>query len=241
MSVFTVFGLQRSGTNFLEQMISEHVGDLQLQNHWRGKTGIWKHAFNLEQNNVDEKIAGLRGDPQKAKLIGTEIKGVYVHKHPYAWIESILRKQIDIKKTHPSVIEHSDISEIITNGINIIKLAELHRDHSRYWLDKVEQKKVYHVKFEDMIDTKEQTKQTIVNIANFFGKRIIKKNINVIDNARLSKPFTEEDRESYKNYQIKTLTFEQIQEVNKVLDRGVLEKQRYVLYETKNSYIDHKI
>ena len=106
MSVFTVFGLQRSGTNFLEQMISEHVGDLQLQNHWRGKTGIWKHAFNLEQNNVDEKIAGLRGDPQKAKLIGTEIKGVYVHKHPYAWIESILRKNI-LKKDALIITERS--------------------------------------------------------------------------------------------------------------------------------------
>lgn len=241
MSVFTVFGLQRSGTNFLEQMIINNVSDVRLECHWRGTHGIWKHAFNLETNDPDEKIIGLKGDPVKAKMIGEDIKGVYIHKHPYAWIESVINKKIDIKKTHPSVIEESNIPDMIINELNVVKMAELHRNHSTYWLKKVEENKVYHVKFENMIESKEQTRQTIINIANFFGKRITNNKIEVIEKAKLSSPFTEDDRARYKNYQFKILTYEQVQEINKVLDRDILNKQGYSLCETKESYLSRKI
>lgn len=241
MSIFTVFGLQRSGTNFLEQMITDNISDLRLENHWRGSHGVWKHAFNLETNDPNQKISGLKGDPIKAKMIGEDIKAVYIHKHPYSWIESVVRKPIDIKKTHPSVIEESTMPDIMVKELNLVKMAELHREHSRYWLQKVKENKVYHIKFEDMISTKEQTRQTIVNIANFFKKSLSNNKITIIDSARLSKPFTEEDRESYKKYQIKTLTFEQVQEINKVLDHDILKKQGYSLCEKKETYLSHKI
>jgi hypothetical protein len=71
-----IFGLQRSGTNFLKSLV-EDQGYRML--NWRKKnTKFWKHTHGINTN-----YEGLV---------------LYVVKHPNKWIESINKKALDIRK-----------------------------------------------------------------------------------------------------------------------------------------------
>lgn len=239
MATFTIFGLQRSGTNFLERLVTSNLKGLRLQCHWRGDHGIWKHIYNIETNDPNATAIGLKGDLKKGNMIGTEILGAYTHKHPYAWIESIARKNVDIKKTYPFVTEPSDM---MLGSLNIIKLAELYKNHTSYWLNKVNQRKVYHVKYEDLIDSPERTKQVLFEIADFFKvDRPNVRNITIPNRVGMSAPFNETSREKYKNYQLETLTYDHIKAINQILNPQHLRKQGYTLITSEEEYLTRKI
>jgi hypothetical protein len=69
-NTFTVFGLQRSGTNFLEQLLKSNVGQVNIVNRWKSSDGIWKHAYDMEKKPNDGKSAGEQGDKRKAEMVG---------------------------------------------------------------------------------------------------------------------------------------------------------------------------
>lgn len=237
-NTFTVFGLQRSGTNFLEQLLKSNVGQVNIVNRWKSSDGIWKHAYDMEKKPNDGKSAGEQGDKRKAEMIGNRIHAIYVHKHPYSWIQSITNKHVDIKKTYPFVTEKSSI---MLKDLNLIRLAQLYRDHTAYWLDKVETRKVYHVKYEDLIESDAHTKEIVKDISSFFNRNLKHKTIQIPNRVSQSNKFTEKEREKYKKYQIQTLSYEHIQEINRILNRDHLEKQGYDLIETERDYREHKV
>lgn len=237
---FTVFGLQRSGTNFLQQLITRNIRNTKIANTWRAGDGIWKHAFGIENKPTDAGPIGMKGDPEKAKMIGGRIHSIYIHKHPYSWIESITTKKVDIKKTYPFVTNELDQKANVLNGLNILHLAQLYHDHTRYWLDKVETRKVYHVKYEDLIFSPEKTKEIVTDIAQFFNRKLKETNIIIPDKVGQSDTFNEEKRKRYRNYQITSLSYEQIHQINLILDRDAMAKQGYSMIETEEEYQKHK-
>ena len=240
-NTFTVFGLQRSGTNFLEQLLTQNVNQVTIVNRWKPGDGIWKHAYDLENKPDNGSAVGLKGDKQKADMIGGRIHAIYIHKHPYSWIQSITNKHVDIKKTYPFVIENSEDPNMMLKELNIVKLAEMHRDHTAYWLNKVANRKVYHLKYEDLIESEEKTEAIVNDIAEFFNRKLKHKHIRIPDKVSQSNKFTEADREKYKKYRIETLTYEHIQKINSILNREHLQKQGYDLIETERDYRHHKV
>lgn len=237
-NTFTVFGLQRSGTNFLEKLLSQNINNVNIVNRWKAGDGIWKHAYDVENKPRDGKSVGLCGDREKANMIGSRIHAVYIHKHPYSWLQSITNKHVDIKKTYPFVTEKSTI---MLNQLNLIRLTQLYRDHTEYWLNKVEERKVYHLKYEDLIESPEKTKEIVKDIASFFDRKLKNNKIEIPERVSQSDKFTEDDRERYKKYRIQTLSYEHIQEINLILNREHLKKQGYDLIETEHDYRAHKV
>lgn len=242
--IFTAFGLQRSGTNFTEELITTNFCDAEIVNCWRGRktgNGIWKHAYDVEYKSPKERVNGLKGDKEKAEMIGREINSIYIHKHPYSWIQSLLRKKVDIKSTYPSVIQDLDSEENVVNGLNIVHMAQLYHDHTQYWLNKVETRKVYHIKYEDLISSTKRTKEIVLDMAKFFNKKLKNDEIEIPTRVTASGKFNEDKRIQYKTYQIKTLTFEQIQKINSILSPALLARQGYDLIETEQDYRAHKV
>lgn len=237
---FTVFGLQRSGTNFLEQLVTKNIRNTKIVNRWKAGDGIWKHAFGIENKPTDAGPIGMKGDPEKAKMIGNRIHAIYIHKHPYSWIQSITTKNVDIKKTYPFVARELNQAENVLGGLNILHLAQLYYDHTQYWLDKVETRKVYHVKYEDLIFSPEKTKEIVTDIAQFFNRKLKETNIVIPDKVGQSDKFNEEKRKQYRTYRITTLSYEQIMHINTILDRDAMAKQGYTMIETKEDYEKHK-
>lgn len=237
-NTFTVFGLQRSGTNFLEQLVTRNINHVNIVNRWKPGDGIWKHAYDVENKNPGANATGLKGSKEKAEMIGNRIHAIYVHKHPYSWIQSITNKNVDIKKTYPFVVEEG---AMMLGNLNIVKLAELYRDHTKYWLNKVETSNVYHVKYEDLIQNNEKTEEIVRDIAQFFNRNLKANKINIPDKVSQSNKFTEQDREKYKKYRIQTLTYEHIQKINSILKPALLSRQGYDLIESERDYREHKV
>lgn len=241
MAKFTVFGLQRSGTNFLEQLLRKNIAGANVLNAWRHDDGIWKHAYDIGSKPVNGRTAGHRGDPKKEGLIGTQIHSIYVHKHPYSWIQSICDKQVDIKKVYPHVMEPHQDSDFMLASLNIENLAKLYRDHTAYWLKMLDEKKIYHLKYEDLIESPEKTREYVTNIATYFNVKFINKdNIVIPKKVGQSNEFTEADRTKYTQFQITTLTWKHIVKINNILDRDHLNRQGYDLITTQEQYDKHR-
>lgn len=237
-NTFTVFGLQRSGTNFFEQLLTQNVTQVHIISRWKPGDGIWKHAYDVENKPTNGTAVGLKGDQEKAEMIGNRIHAIYIHKHPYSWIQSITNRHVDIKKTYPFVAEQSNM---MLKELNIIKLAELYRDHSAYWLNKVTTKNVYRVKYEELIESKEKTEAVVTDAAQFFNRKLKNNKIRIPDKVSQSNKFTEAEREKYKKHCIQTLEYEHIQEINRILNYDDIQKQGYDLIETERDYRFHKV
>ena len=225
MSIVTVFGLQRSGTNFLQRLLIDNIPQIKIISHWSGEFGIWKHIYNIETNDPKATPIGLRGDLKKANLIGDKITAIYIHKHPYSWIQSILRKSIDLKKTYPFITDITDDKSMMVDGFNLYKLAELHRDHTGYWLNKVDEDRAFQVRYEELIESPEKTREIVFKASEMFKTRLKEEDIRIPNKVSLSDIFTEEKRNQYKTYKIETLNFDQIQKINKVLNHNYLKNK----------------
>lgn len=125
MSKFYTFGLQRSGTTFVGEIIKNSYG-LDYAN----KENTWKHMLY--------------------PLIEFDHPVVTVIKHPYTWVESIAwREPADLPKTSPYITDPGDY--VIDNSygecpINVEQLIKVYKSWWNQWLNVG-----LMVKYEDMI------------------------------------------------------------------------------------------
>ena len=117
MKGYYVFGLQRSGTNFLEQLMKKNFG-AQRRNSAKDS---WKHS-------IDIPTGYERGAPT-----------LIIHKNPYTWVESIaLRNTVDWLKTQNTypAKEIEDDRYVIGSSppMNIINLAKTYKHFHETWL-----------------------------------------------------------------------------------------------------------
>jgi hypothetical protein len=104
---FCIFGLQRSGTTFLEYLLTNNF-DCEIANNEN-----WKHSLTrIETNHVVFNI----------------------YKNPYTWIESIVfRDPADILITSSSLL--SDGYNIGHDNVNLVNLSKLYNDYALEWFD----------------------------------------------------------------------------------------------------------
>lgn len=125
MSKFYTFGLQRTGTTFVGEIIKNSYG-LDYAN----SDNTWKHMLY--------------------PLIEFDYPVITVIKNPYTWVESIAwREPADLPKTSPSITDAGDY--VIDNSygecpINVEVLISLYKSWWNQWMNVGTQ-----VKYEDMI------------------------------------------------------------------------------------------
>ena len=219
----TVFGLQRSGTSYIEELLKLNF-NASIKNTFSSGY-IWKHAFNLDRavvNTPGEKNYNL----QKYHQLDT-LNCIHVYKNPYTWIESILNKKSHFFATpYPDVQRQRSSDQPMINGLNLCYLAEIWTKHSAYWLNVAEQKKIYRIKYEELISGKQGVRSALHGYSKMFDLNF-PGTIEYPQSVPLSKEFTEDKRQYYLNQKPVRLTDKQIAKVNEWLHPVVMEQLGY--------------
>jgi len=235
---FTVFGLQRTGTNFTHQLVINNFQSLNLDQ------SLIKYAWKHEPDT--EFVYKLYKKQKKENHAH-----ILVSKDPYKWVESILRNPVDIKIRRPQVLydldtlPHDHILEFSTltkknmndswklEKINLVELVKLYNEFYNNWIDLQPKIKNWNlVKYETLLDL-ENCLQFIEDLSQIYKWNIIKHSHLVIPaHVTLSENWTESLRNKkiqdyWDSNNIKTLTQEQINVVDKHLDKSLLEKLGY--------------
>jgi len=251
----TVFGLQRSGTNFLEQLIRRNMNGATVINTWA--KGIWKHIYDIENNtpfsddnsNLKRRILGHWGGQYKYDLLlQQKILPIYIHKHPYSWLESIVNKSVDITKVYPQISENQTKNTYFQfENVNLISATKLWQAHTKYWYSKKQKDlfPIYILSYENLIRDEASTRHHVDAIATFFGKtcKPTKQNlpIDIPEKVGQSDKFTEEKRQRYNEVRVTHFSWKHIQEINKHLDRNFVRNIcGYTLWNNEETYWKHK-
>lgn len=152
MNSFYLYGLQRSGTNYLEQLLRQNfvVGK---KNTGIPNNPLWKHNTDVADTVSKSKNTII----------------FVIHKNPYMWIESIcFRHAVDWTRTQlefPATEKHSDADyNIGKNEFNIVNLAKTYQTFYRNWVTATTpeiKEKSFVIKYEDLLFS--QKRENILN------------------------------------------------------------------------------
>ncbi len=217
---FLIFGLQRSGSNILSEMLKRGYSSPNnsfVQINDRRFDVIWKHSIYVPTINID-------------------CPTFIIFKNPYKWVESIcLRNYRDIltRQVKYPIDERKGFSDNHLFGKNKFNLANLGKLYSYFfesWIvnknNNIKQKII--VKYEDLLDKEKR---------EFFFKKISKKlsvNYNiVIDPISLvgqiyqSENFSEENLNYYKREKELSLSKENLSVLNSNLNNLIFSMLEY--------------
>lgn len=209
MTHVTVFGLQRSGTNYVEQLLLRNVkksavlngGNATPREAYIGNNfkGLWKHGYNFSSSDFK-------------KLFKHKFKIFYVYKHPYRWIESVLRKgqdfHDDVIKVNPSIFSSKKKSFVE-------QCAVLYVDHMRYWREVCAKYDFMRIYYKNLLDHEQEFLASAASLYDLSLTKTYHPPLNVIPK---SSPMTKARWNYYKQGKIHHLTFEDIMTINNVLD-----------------------
>lgn len=135
MSQYFIFGLQRSGTNFVEQCLRLNYNNVTRVNR---QNKCWKHSINYPQ--------GFAG--QKSSII--------IFKNPYTWLESIaFRNTVDWAKRQTTYDPYEECDPELRIGprnYNAISLVKTYKHFHATWVTEYgfNPEPIY-VKYEDLL------------------------------------------------------------------------------------------
>jgi hypothetical protein len=128
LSKFYIFGLQRSGTTFVENLIT-----LNFNARVCNREGSWKHSLSIP-NKLHDDLS------------------IVVFKNPYTWLESIVfRDPADLLVTAKSykLTEHSNDSYVIGHDrVDLVQLSKLYNDYVSKWSET----SFIKVRYEDLLE-----------------------------------------------------------------------------------------
>ena len=185
---WTVFGLQRSGTNYLESLIEKSFKDVNLKLAYE-HNGVWKHAFDIPYD-IETKRAAVKQHQGKfvietydywiARL--RETNSVLITKHPFTWIDSVTRKRADMIRFALYDKEHDPLM-----------FAKIYREHALFWKEQMRHQNIYHIKYENLLSMpsfylKDMARHFNCECAPYEGN---------ISKVSMSSRFTAEDKNKY--------------------------------------------
>lgn len=137
---FFVFGLQRSGTNYVQKLMELNFVEGQTRAAWKHRLSVW------EEEHLDQKI--------KERVI------FVIHKHPYTWIESIAKRggvdYVSAQTKYPAKeFDDEEQRESALNGFNVVNLARTWQEHYDNWVlypPEYIKKDMVHVWYEDILN-----------------------------------------------------------------------------------------
>jgi len=224
---YTVFGLQRSGTNFLETLIKKSFKDTNLLLAYE-HNGVWKHAFDIQHDiktqkarvkyNDDGKVVHFRSNG--SYVVETydywinrlrSINAILITKHPFTWIESVQKKNVDMRRFKKYNASHK--SEMF---------AEIYHDHALFWKEQMRYQNILHIKYEDLLVSRELWLNKISEHFNdectpFTGE---------LTKISMSPSFSADDVNRYRNIETK-LSTEEKNNVLGIIGEDIMKMYRY--------------
>jgi len=250
----TVFGIQRSGTNFLERIIRDNGTHVAVQNTWARL--VWKHSYQLDIKppfvSSQGKDIGKFGHKEVYdKLISGNYKAVYIYKNPYSWLNSITNKGVDLTVTYPEVTRpnlEKENPELMFGTLNLISLTKHWTEHTRWWYETLQKSKssakpFLFFKYEDIIKSAEETKKISIHIFNYYDIGFKNKpgEIKIPERVAQSERFDENKRSFYLNENFDKFSWNHIQRINEHLDKDMVKKLGYKIIESQEEYQKHKV
>lgn len=216
MSYF-LCGLQRSGTNLTETIMSKNYLADSARYGPEGLGSHWKHSLIVPEEILYDNV-------------------VIIHKNPYTWIESIsFRDPVDFKSSQrmfPADQVHEDPDYMIgakysikRKSFNLINLAKTWNAFHTNWVlnSNLEGKNVAIIKYEDLLD-KDKRNAVIESIGRSFNYTQRTPEIIFPEKGSVpgSKRYDNEIEEYYKLGVPKFLTKKQISAVNEIIDPKIM-------------------
>lgn len=196
---YTVFGLQRSGTNFLEQQLMTGLPNCRIINAY-AHDGPWKHTYDIHHDIKTMYAKTTNGletyDYWIARL--RETNAIWIHKHPVMWVQSVLKKNVDCRR-HPDFDGKPEARVKYYTGTKL-SLCNMYRNHWLFWKEQSRHQKIYRVPYEHLLpgaNAKMHTKM----IAEFFNDDDFTPYDRAFDKVPMSAKFTEDDRNKYLKYE----------------------------------------
>lgn len=201
MSEYFIFGLQRSGTNFLQTLITLNFG----KSASNRQADSWKHS-------IDDPKAYVKKMPT-----------IVIHKNPYTWVESIsMRNNVDWIKTQNTYPASEKTSKEFTMGpmkMNLTNLIKTYKHFHNNWLNRTDIPNYMVVKYEDLL-VEEKRNEILQKISDTFGweKRQNSWVVPERGSVSQSKDYNETREEYYLDGKPGVLTREHIHEINRVME-----------------------
>lgn len=207
---YHIFGLQRTGTNFVEVVMRNNFS-VRKTNTQRN---CWKHSITVPKNYK----------PRSPTIV--------IYKNPYTWVESIaFRNTVDwvrTQLTYPATEDCDPALKVGSSGLNLSNLAKTYNHFYTTWLLNNPGTNVVFIKYEDLLvpDSRERVFQ---DLASKFQMKPRQPNFTFPDRGSVSQ--SRDYNSSRETYYLKQtpekLTPIQIQEVGRIVDSRIFEKTGY--------------
>jgi hypothetical protein len=220
----TVFGPQRSGTNYIESLLKENFDNIRVRNH--DSNYVWKHcAYPQKFDN---------------KLTSENNINIVVYKNPYKWIESLIKYNGDLEnKFGGKKEEYADKYKTLQEGDVIIKdgrnkntnvggACRLYNDFYTNWYD-YDKIDIMFVRYEDLLEDDKRA-QFLEQIHSKY--RLKRKGGGWVNPRKVgqSDPWTPEKSQVYLQMdKFNVINQVHIDLVNKYIDNKWFEKFKYPL------------
>jgi hypothetical protein len=222
-----ILGIQRSGTNFTETVFKQNFNNIQIVNNDRAY--IWKHTYNVDLDRFKD-----------------DVLHIYITKSPYCWIESIIRKKVDIIKRNDWIVADDSTNERFKyHDIDIIKLAKLWNNHCEWFSrEEVIQKIKYEkIQYEDIIRNKKHMYDFLKGITDkhkLDAKFQTYQELNIPTKVSQSEEWNQNKTDMYVNQRLKVLDWDQIEEINTQITQHVFDFTGYDKINSKEELLSRK-
>jgi hypothetical protein len=200
---YFVFGLQRSGTNYLEQLITQNFKARRANRANKS----WKHAIDVPKHYNASQPTFI------------------IYKNPYTWVESIcIRNTVDwlkTQKTYPVEQGPEDL-RLGPNNINVESLAKTYKHFHDTWLWSTLDKSSTQVfKYESLL-VDNSREQALNQVSQLLPVRKANHWINPQrGKISQSKDYNEDREQYYLSMQAQQLTHRHIDAINDVLGNDI--------------------
>lgn len=207
MERFYVFGLQRSGTNYLEQLIRKNFKARPINNGQK----CWKHSLEVP------------------KTLDKQVPMVHIYKNPYMWIESLAtRNKVDYEIRQKKYPPREPGLMVGKNNFNITNLAKTYRHFTETWLEYGDNPKAT-VKYEDLLvdHTRHHFLSAFGSLAEYKRHNPAKWENPKAGSISQSKDYNLSRAQYYQTMETTILTKEHLDEVNRVIGEELFETLGY--------------
>lgn len=200
------FGLQRSGTTFLDHLLKNTFSA-----SWLNGPGTWKHSLEVP-----------------VEIVETTEPTILIYKNPYTWTESVVfREPADMLVCfHEYNLQDSTEQEALAghDNVNVRRLAALYALHAERWLALADKPNVLLLRYEDIITYggRERLRERLP-----VARGRVMWNIPEPGSLFMSEGFREDMIEYYLNQRPVRLTAAQVAMVNSSIPDSVFEKLGY--------------
>lgn len=187
---FVVFGLQRSGTTYLEELIKLNFANMNVCN--TNAKYVWKH--HIDPHSID---------------FNKDYAHIFIYKNLYQWIESVIRNKVDIDRRHGfNIMEPGDH---MLHGFNLVNLSKLYHNYHQNWIGFIDNNDyIVKIKYETLLSNIDELRKIMIK---FNLTKISDKWIN-IDKVYQSRKFTNNIKDYYLNNKFDYLNEQHIHIIN---------------------------